>query len=645
MKSRSRFFDAIFIFTLLTIVYSFFYSGTFIIDDEHILASRALSFAFEGDFNNSRVLGNDRVFEYATIPEPWSNQALNIEPAQAVAAGVLALLSTLLNDGRIQSMFLLNIWVTAATASIVYLSVAKLGYPRKVIFLVTVLFGLGTIAMPYTRTFFRDPLAMFFLTATWYVAILIRQTNQQEHSDPLKTSTLWIVLIGLFTAGVLSKNSVLLALPILLLEIALHPPQRKEISKRKPGIKKWLVPLLIFTGLILCWFLIIPAIPMLTRFSPNYYFSVLNKFLVIPRNGMVQALLGPFISSGKSIFIFSPVLLLGLWSLLFRFRSSWAAWLYLVLLVIFQALFYGAEWAGHVNWGLRFVLPAIPLLALTAAPAIDSLIKKRRGTLLLVGMLAFSFIIQVAGSLIPIRQFYLDMLNAVPPVSEYSTIWSMKASVLNWSLNWIFTAQPLDLAIFRNPYALWWIIPVSIIVISLVFVGLKFRKLQWMILAAFFLTIFLNFGMVSLYHNDVAYSSSRTDFKQSQEFINNQYQPGDLVLVKPYSEDIWNFWMNWGNPSIAWTSLPFVYPSPEQIANAAETGNPEPALNETTLWIFIHQLPTDSRVWLITDQNSPTADYDFEGQWLAGHAGTSDCRSFIHEPYSTRVCFFEFNLK
>ncbi|MDP3449255.1 MAG: hypothetical protein Q8R87_01655, partial [Anaerolineaceae bacterium] len=104
MRTRTSLFDALIVFILFTIIYSFFYSGTFLIDDEHILASRALSFAFEGDFNNTRILGNERVFEYATIPEPWSNQALNIEPAQAVAASLLAMLSTLLQLGRIQSM-------------------------------------------------------------------------------------------------------------------------------------------------------------------------------------------------------------------------------------------------------------------------------------------------------------------------------------------------------------------------------------------------------------------------------------------------------------------------------------------------------------------------------------------------------------
>lgn len=640
MRTRTSFFDALIVFILFSIIYSLIYSGTFHIDDEHILASRALSFAFEGDFNNTRVLGNERVFEYATIPEPWSNQALNIEPAQAVAASLLAMLSTLLQLGRIQSMFLLNIWVTAATASIVLLSAAKMGYSRKVCFLVAALFGLGTIAMPYARTFFRDPLAMFFLAAAWYTLIVLRQSNQQERPDPLKKSILWIILIGLLIAGILSKNSIILALPILLLEIAFHYLQRVNQKSDKSTKLKWWIPLLCIGGLILCWLFIVPEIPILTRFSPEYYYSILQKFVSNPQTDFVQALTGPFISPGKSIFIFSPVLLLSLWSLIFRFRSSWAAWLYLVLIVVFQALFYGAEWAGHVNWGLRFVLPAIPLLALTTAPAIDALIKNRSGSKLLVGLLFVAFFIQIIGSVIPVRQYYLDMLNTIPPVSEYSTIWSSQTSILNWGLTWIFTGRPLDLALIRNPSSFWWIVLAVIVALSLILIGVNSIKRQWMILVAFVITISLNFGMLSLYRIDEAYSSSREDFKISQEYLNNQYQPADLVLVKSYSENLWAFWMNWAAPSVAWTSLPFVYPSAEQIARAAETGNPEAALNNITLWIFTNRITSGTRVWLVSDQNSPTADFDFEGQWLAAHSLNSECKIFTQGLNAVSICLY-----
>ncbi len=640
MRSPARFFDALLVFTLLVVVYSFFYSGTFLIDDEHILASRALSFAFEGDFNNSRVLGNSRVFEYSIVPEQWANQAMNIEPVQAVAGGLLALLSDIFHVGHIQMMFLMNIWATAATAAIVYLSAAKMGYSRRVSFFTAAVFGLGTIAMPYTRTFFRDPLAMLFLTAAWYLMLVIKQANQQERGDTFKTVILWIVFITTFTTGVLSKNSVILALLIVLLELILNHPRREIGMRANKNFKDWLVPLFVFTGLFLCWLLIVPAIPMLTRFSPFYYFTVLQKFLSTPRTGLLQALLGPFFSPGKSIFIFSPVLLLAVWSLFTRFRAAWSAWLYLVLLVFAQALFYDGEWAGHVNWGLRFVLPAIPLLVLASAPTVEALMKKRGGTAFLIGLLVLSCLIQILGSVVPVRQYYLETLNGTPPISEFSTIWSPRTSIITWSVNWIMTGQPLDLAIVRVPSALWWLIPFSAIMPGLVLAGLSAQKRYWMVMVAFSLTFILDIGLVSIYRDDPQYSNNRADFLQSQQYIEATYQPGDLVLVKSYSEDIWNNWMNWSSPFVAWTSLPFAYPSPEQVTNATRTASPDLALDETTLWIFAHKINPGSRVWLVVDQNSPLADYNFEEQWLGTRSTSHECKTYGDDLFATRVCSF-----
>jgi len=642
MKTRSHFFDAILVFTLLTLVYSFFYSGTFLTDDEHILASRALSFSFESDFNNSRVLGNDRVFEYSIIPDPWADQALNIEPAQAVAAGMLARTATFLNLGRIQLMFLLNIWVTAATAALIYLSAAKMGYSRGVSLVVAALFGLGTIAMPYARTFFRDPLAMFFLAAAWYLAIAIRQSHQHKHSENRKTALLWFIFIILFVAGVLSKNSVILALPILLLEIVLHRPKKGNAPRLKRSPLMWLIPLLLFAGLVLCWVFIVPAISVLTRFSPGYYFSVIQKFIAIPRTNLAQALLGPFISPGKSIFIFSPVLLLSLWSLIFRFRTSWSAWLYLVVLIIFQAFFYDSEWAGHVNWGLRFVLPAVPLLVLSSAPAIEIILKNRMRTILLSGLLVLSFLIQVLGSVVPVRQFFVERLYASPPVTESATIWNAGASILPWSFNWVWSGRALDLALARNPLALRLLIPASLVIITLILFSLKAKKLQWIMFLSFFLVILLNFSTVSLYRYDPAYALSRADFKQSHDHIASQYQAGDLVLVKSYSEDIWNYWMNWGDPSIPWTALPIIPPFTSGSSEAELTGNPESMMDKITLWIFNNQLPDGGRVWLIGDETTSMENYDADVVWLDLHSVDSDCLKFSDHQSATRVCLFDF---
>ena len=357
-------------------IYSLFYSGTFLTDDEHILSARTLSFAFDDTINISRVIGNSRVFEFSTSTDKWASEAANIEPGQALLGSLLVRLALLLHVGRIQMLFLLNIWATALTAVVLYLTAIKLNIlTMGGIHTGRVHLALPRIAFPYSRTYFRDPLAMLFLACAWMFAQRIGQPGDEKQNTRSKF-VLWMGFLGFSIAGILTKNTVAIAIPVLLLEIIIR---RSKIRKVQITHTTW-IKIAIAVGFIvffvLFWIFIVPRIPILARFSPGYYFSLISIIVAKPHPNLLQAITGPFISPGKSIFLFSPVLLLSLWSLIFHFRSAWSAWLYLLLLVIFQGLFYDADWAGHVNWGLRYTLPAIPPLILAAAPTIDGLIQE-----------------------------------------------------------------------------------------------------------------------------------------------------------------------------------------------------------------------------------------------------------------------------
>jgi hypothetical protein len=99
---------ALLLLALLISIYSLTYSGTFITDDEQILASRTLSLAFDGSVNDTRVYGNSRVFALSSLASEKAVQALNIEPGQEFLGAILAQLSQLLHTGQVQTIFLLN---------------------------------------------------------------------------------------------------------------------------------------------------------------------------------------------------------------------------------------------------------------------------------------------------------------------------------------------------------------------------------------------------------------------------------------------------------------------------------------------------------------------------------------------------------
>ena len=99
-------YTALSLFVLLIAIYSLTYSGTFITDDEHILASRTLSLAFDGNLNDQRVYGNQRIHALSDTTPVYAARGVNIEPGQADVGAFLARLAVMLGVGRVQSNFL-----------------------------------------------------------------------------------------------------------------------------------------------------------------------------------------------------------------------------------------------------------------------------------------------------------------------------------------------------------------------------------------------------------------------------------------------------------------------------------------------------------------------------------------------------------
>jgi hypothetical protein len=640
MQSKRWHISTIFsLLALLVIVYSITYSGRFIIDDEHILASRSISLTFDEQINNTRVIGNSRVFALSQLPDA----AMNIEPLQTVLGVPFVILASLLNVGQVQCLFLMNIWITALTAVILFLIAIIKGYSKGVALIVALLFGFCTIAFPYSRTFFRDPLAMFFLATSWmFAAAILQQSNRVGNGK--KRLLLWIGLFISLGAGVLTKNTILIAFPVIFLELLIGNLRGNLYSEIVKMIKRaWKLGLIILgcLGLFgIIWFMVTPSIPSLARFTPSYYGYLLKFFFTTPRPHILEALTGPFISPGKSIFIFSPVLLLSIWSLVFRFRSSWSAWLYMILLIVFQGLFYDDEWAGHINWGLRYILPAIPGIMVTIAPLIQRLVLSWKGLVGLILFAGISLFIQLLGVLTPISNYFQEMFTSNPPVSEFSTEWGINHQIIFWCIQWIKSGKPLDLALARNDYNSYISVAIGVIVLILVFLSLyqyRFHKLAYV---SVIVIVNVSILVLILNVNDPLYMRNRKDYHDSQQFITEEYLVGDLVLIKSYGSPIWDYWMNWTQPGIQWTSLPYFFPAPEKIKEFQNTNNPDVAMANSSLTILSRNIRSGMRVWLVVPSDSPGAELGIEKQWLANRSNKEICRLFKGKNGFTELCMF-----
>jgi hypothetical protein len=544
-----------------------------------------------------------------------------------------------LGVGRVQTIFLLNIWTTALTAVLVFYSVLIRGYLRLTALITALLFGLGTVVWPFTRTYFRDPLAMFFLALAWLSVLSLFQTKNNK-------SLAWLswagIIVGL-TFGVLSKNTVMIAAPIFLVYILLEWHKSGKVNFQTYLYNNWKIVLIWLGGLLLfliLWALFLPSDGIFARFTPGYYLFVMRKFLTTPHPNFITALAGPLLSPGKSIFIYSPVLLLWVLGLFKRGKSIWTSWAYLIFLIIFQALFYDSDWYGHINWGLRFLLPVMPLLVISAASEVDVWLRTHKGRWGLLILSLLSIVFQLIGILPPIRQYYLDMLAINPLALESLAIWHPKFSPLLWHLSWIFAGGSLDLAAIRVgaqsiPIVIGFLAIICIAVLGMVRISKIW--LSWVgILLSFAITIL----MLVFYKSDPAFSPTRADLERTQEMISQNIIEGDLVLVKSYGTSAWFYWMNWADSKYPWSSLPFVFPEPNLIEQYDRTDDLTTVIDALSLSILTNIPRQYQRVWLVVPDDSPGANLDIESKWLEAISKSSEEWVISTDEVNTRLFLF-----
>ena len=631
------------IFVLLIAVYSLTYSGAFITDDEHILASRTLSLAFDEDINDSRAFGNSRVYALADTRADYAAQGTNIEPAQALLGAGLARLSVWMGTGRVQTIFLLSIWVTALTAAILFGVILFLGYSQSVACIAALLFGLGTIAWPYSRSYFRDPLAMLFLTIAWGCTLIVSRNGFR--GSRVQYRLIWMTLIGSLLAGILTKNTVMLALPVLVIYLIHAKYKDTAISLKNALREHWRKLVFSIAAALLVsilWIVLLPPEGIFARFTFAYYRSVLQAFLTRPHSAFLPAIAGPIFSPGKSILIFSPILFLSFLKRNKGWDLACAAWSYLFLLIVGQALFYDSDWAGHINWGLRFVLPAVPALMVAAAPVIEGWLTTSTGCRGLLAIGAISVLIQLAGVLAPIHRYYVELSSAGPSIPASAMIWNLKYSALLWHVKWIVSGGAWDLAAVRvGLNALPVLLGFLMIIGVVVFWWRRAADPRIPSLALIFAAALTGWMLLS-YRDDSAYFRSRADLQAAHDKIRAELSAGDLVIVKSYGTAAWLYWMNWADPAMQWISLPFSFPAPALLEEYNSTHDPEVAMDEMTLSLLRGIPSTYERVWIVLPSDSPGADLNLEADWLEERSASSYSWSFSGDGTQTWLYLFEF---
>src|SRR5690606_32973621 len=105
---------------------------------------------------------------------------------------------------------LFNVLVSASTGGVLFVYVLALGYAERTAVAGALLFGLGTIVWPYSKTFFQEPLTLLLLVT----AALLLERWRSAHYRSVKLFFWALVCV---VGAILSKGAAFIALPGLIL--------------------------------------------------------------------------------------------------------------------------------------------------------------------------------------------------------------------------------------------------------------------------------------------------------------------------------------------------------------------------------------------------------------------------------------------
>ena len=287
--------------------------------------------------------------------------------------------------------------ITALTCLLLFQLGVTLGYSRKSAIIVTLIYGLATIALPHSKTFFSEPLATLLILFSFYGLHRYKQT------DKIK----WILWSGASIGyAIFTRVDSIITVPILFWYLCLQIRNSKfEIR----NIIAWLVPIGFFCGLV--------ALYNYVRFGSFTSTGYESEGLTFSYP-MLDGLYGLLLSSGRSIFLFSPPVILFFFALKPFWQEKRNEAYFCSTITLCYVLFYSKweSWAGGWCWGPRHIFQVHIFLLIPLFALFEKFIKKPNPVfwLCIVFIIALGVFIQVTGILVSFMDYHQWLLQQVP---------------------------------------------------------------------------------------------------------------------------------------------------------------------------------------------------------------------------------------
>lgn len=589
---------------ILVGVFTFTYSGRIESGDTLTLFNATASVVDFGDVLLDKTAADSPPYNIPASLYPLSTS--QVEPLQLVLTAPLYWLAERIPGiGLVHAVWFFNIFICTAIAIVIYLYSLTFGYRPVVGVTAALMLGFGTILWPYSKTFFREPLACLFILLTGLF---------MERWRGSRYRSLWFMTASAFTlvAAFLSKEAVIFALPAL---VVILIPSNSLINR----LLKLIV---VLSALFLLIFILS------TVFAPYVPFPVLYEKLatILHRTPeQIETAHRAFhtyvLSIGGSVWGTSPILLLvipGVYVLCRKADYRYPAAIVLILLgfTMGYALLRGDHWFGGLSWPSRFLLPILPFLMLGVLPIIDSVLRKTARWWIIIGVIVvcgYSLWAQLSA----VSYDWGVYIRLLPPEAHGLVEWGGGLNVVRY-LRWALIPSewgkiPLDFAWVRVDFTLWPVVCAAVVIISGVWlyvllnqrVSPKFRFLtQRSLKFALFpvvLILLIGLGLRSI-NDDGLYSGANQTLRAVLPLVQKNTQSADILLLADNEYE--PFFLNHGKLThprvVSLPDPPGEQPSPEQPPLIRST-NPDVLLVKSSVPLIYNLAQYRSTLWLLAD--------------------------------------------
>ncbi len=369
------------------------------------------------------------------VPLVWLGKAiLPVLPASATET--LQVQGIQYHDGSLRSYQLrhavshFNCLITALTVYGIFFLVRRIFENRSAAVAVALIYAGATMALPHSKTFLSEPLAGLCALAS--LAFAVKGFRSLENDSPSASNAL--ALSGFcFGYAVLTRLDSLMFGPGLALYLVWNLWNRHGKNWRAfiAPLVRWGLPVAGCLALILLLNTIRFGSPLASGYSDQPEGVKFSTPLLVSLQGFL-------FSPGRSLFVFSPPLLLAPVGFFFLWKRDriLAASIATMILVFFLFQCKWQNWSGGWDWGPRhifqlFALLCIPLAGVFEAPLRDAAWK--RLPLLILVVLGIG--VNVPG----VCASFMDAYASIPAEVHRLTIYS-----------WQYTLPKLHLVLMAN---------------------------------------------------------------------------------------------------------------------------------------------------------------------------------------------------